>query len=604
MVAHPSDDRYKPMFGTTVRTPLFEVEVPVLAHHLADPEKGTGIAMICTFGDTTDVTWWRELNLPSRALIGFDGRMATETPEWITTDTGQAAYEQVAGLAPKQAQRKIVELLIESGEMLGEPRPITHPVKFYERGSRPLEIVATRQWYIRNGGRDDALREALLARGQELRWHPDYMYNRYQNWVGGLNGDWLISRQRYFGVPIPVWYRLDGEGTPLYDEILTPDHDQLPIDPSTNCPAGFTEDQRGKPGGFIGDPDVMDTWATSSLTPHIAGGWVDDPDLFARVFPMDMRPQAHDIIRTWLFGSVVRSHHEHGCLPWTDAAISGWILDPDRKKMSKSVGNVVTPLPLLEEWGTDAVRYWAASGRPGSDTAFDAGQMKIGRKLGTKLLNASKFVLGFGEPPEGASATTAIDRAMLARLAEVVDESTRALEEFDYARALERTESFFWWFCDDYVELVKGRAYGTQGDDAAHSARAALREALDIVLRLFAPFVPFVTEEVWSWWRAGSVHASRWPAGTDTAIGDVSLLDPVSEVLAAVRRSKTEAKLSQRAAVEELAVQGPRSVLDAIEACRTDLAEAGGIAEFSLSENGQLVTAVRLAPSTDARAAH
>ena len=430
---------------------------------------------------------------------------------------GRAAYAQIAGLAPKQAQRKIVEMLVESGEMLGEPRPITHPVKFYERGSRPLEIVATRQWYIRNGGRDDALRAALLERGEELIWHPAYMHNRYQNWVGGLNGDWLISRQRYFGVPIPLWYRLDDEGNPLYDEILTPDEAQLPIDPSTNLPSGFTEDQRGKPGGFIGDPDVMDTWATSSLTPHIAGGWVDDPDLFARVFPMDMRPQSHDIIRTWLFGSVVRSHHEHGCLPWSHAAISGWILDPERKKMSKSVGNVVTPLPLLEEYGTDAVRYWAASARPGVDTAFDDGQMKIGRKLGTKLLNASRFVLGFGEPPAGAAPTAALDLAMLARLADVIDEATRALDEFDYARALERTEAFFWWFCDDYVELVKGRAYGTQGDDAAHSARAALRQALDVVLRLFAPFIPFVTEEVWSWWHDGSVHASSWPAAARVA---------------------------------------------------------------------------------------
>jgi valyl-tRNA synthetase len=348
----------------------------------------------------------------------------------------------------------------------------------------------------------------------------------------------------------------------------------------------------------------MDTWATSSLTPHIAGGWVDDPDLFARVFPMDMRPQAHDIIRTWLFGSVVRSHHEHGCLPWSNAAISGWILDPDRKKMSKSKGNVVTPINLLEEYGTDAVRYWAASGRPGVDTAFDEGQMKIGRKLGTKLLNASKFVLGFGEPPADAAPTTPLDLAMLTRLADVVDEATRALDEFDYARALERTESFFWWFCDDYVELVKGRAYGSQGDDAAHSARAALRQALDIVLRLFAPFLPFVTEEVWSWWREGSVHASTWPSVGAAAVGDVALLEPVSEVLAAVRRSKTEAKLSQRAAVEELVVQAPRAVLEAIEACRADLAEAGGIADFTLSEAAQLTTSIRLALSTDAQGAH
>ncbi len=605
MVAHPDDARYKPLFGSTVRTPLFEVEVPVLAHHLADPDKGTGIAMICTFGDTTDVTWWRELNLPSRALIGFDGRMAIDTPPWITSTGGQAAYAHVAGLGPKQAQRKIVELLLESGEMLGEPRPINHPVKFYERGSRPLEIVATRQWYIRNGGRDEALRNALLERGEQLIWHPAYMHNRYQNWVGGLNGDWLISRQRFFGVPIPLWYRLDDDCNPVHDEILIPDGARLPIDPSVACPEGFTDDQRGKPGGFVGDPDVMDTWATSSLTPHIAGGWIDDPELFARVFPMDMRPQSHDIIRTWLFGSVVRSHLEHGCVPWTHATISGWILDPDRKKMSKSKGNVVTPINLLQEYGTDAVRYWAASGRPGVDTAVDEGQMKIGRKLGTKLLNATKFVLGFGEPPAGAVPSAPVDLAMLSRLAEVIDEATRAFDEFDYARALERTESFFWWFCDDYVELVKGRAYGTQGDDAAHGAQAALRQALEIIHRLFAPFLPFVTEEVWSWWRVGSVHRATWPDSQPLASGgDASQLLPVSEVLGAVRRAKTEAKLSQRAAVDELIVTGPRAALEAIEACRTDLAEAGGIAQFTLSEGEPLTTTVRLAPSTDTRVGH
>ena len=585
MVAHPDDARYQPLFGTTVLTPLFGVEVPVLAHHLADPEKGTGIAMICTFGDTTDVTWWRELNLPSRALIGFDGRFAAETPDWITDEAGRDVYAQLAGLSPKQAQKKIVELLQASGEMLGDARPISHPVKFYERGSRPLEIVATRQWYIRNGGRDAALRDALIERGDQVAWHPGYMRHRYDNWVGGLNGDWLISRQRFFGVPVPLWYRLDTEGNPLYADVLAPSEDRLPIDPSTDCPDGFTADQRGMAGGFIGDPDVMDTWATSSLTPHIAGEWETGTptpnDLFDRVFPYDMRPQGHDIIRTWLFSTVVRSHHEHGVAPWRHAALSGWILDPDRKKMSKSKGNVVTPIDLLEQYGTDAIRYWAASGRPGVDTALDEGQMKIGRKLGTKLLNASKFVLSFGEPPAGATATEAIDLAMQARLRSVVAEATAAFESFDYARALEATEQFFWWFCDDYVELVKSRAYGVHGPQGAASAQAALRAALHTILRLFAPSIPFVTDEVWSWWQQGSVHNQAWPSrdALGTA-GDATLLDPVCEVLAAIRRCKTEAKASQKAGVSLLVVHAPTELHAAIASAETDLRDAGSIAEL------------------------
>jgi valyl-tRNA synthetase len=604
MVAHPDDPRCQPLFGTTVRTPLFGVEVPVLAHHLADPEKGTGIAMICTFGDVTDVTWWRELNLPSRALIGFDGRMATETPEWITDTAGQEAYAQLAGLAPKQAQKKIVELLQASGEMLGDPRPISHPVKFYERGSRPLEIVATRQWYIRNGGRDADLRAALLQRGEELTWHPGYMQHRYDNWVGGLNGDWLISRQRYFGVPIPVWYGVDADGNPDHDTVLLPADDQLPVDPSTDCPPGYTPDQRGVPGGFVGDPDVMDTWATSSLTPQIAGDWAGASDLFDRVFPMDVRPQGHDIIRTWLFATMVRGHHEHGTPPWRHAALSGWILDPDRKKMSKSKGNTVTPMHLLEQYGTDAVRYWAACGRPGVDTAFDEGQMKIGRKLALKLLNVSKFVLGFGEPAEGAEPTVAIDRAMLARLGAVLDEATAAFDAFDYARALERTESFFWWFCDDYVELVKARAYGTQDDAGAQSARVALRLALSALTRAFAPVLPFVTDEVWRWWQRGSVHAATWPTaaelgGVAASADAAAMIDPVSEVLAQVRRAKTEAKFSQRAAIESLVVRGPAAARTAVEAALADLRDAGSIDSVVFEDAAQLGCAVTLAPPAE-----
>ncbi|MEU4835493.1 valine--tRNA ligase [Streptosporangium sp. NPDC023615] len=618
LVAHPDDERYRPLFGTTVRTPLFDVEVPVLAHHLAEPDKGSGIAMICTFGDVTDVVWWRELGLPTRPVVGWDGRLLPDAPEGVPA----GPYAELAGRTAHGARERIVELLRASGDLEGEPRPVRRPVKFYEKGDRPLEIVSTRQWYLRNGGREEALRDALLARGAELAWHPPHMRARYDGWVQGLAGDWLISRQRFFGVPIPVWYPLDAEGEPDHSAPITPPESALPVDPASDAPPGYTEDQRGKAGGFTADPDVMDTWATSSLTPQIAGGWERDPDLFDRVFPMDLRPQAHEIIRTWLFSTVARSHLERGTLPWSDVAISGWIIDPDRKKMSKSVGNVVTPSGLLEQYGSDAVRYWAAHGRPGTDTAFDTGQIKIGRRLAIKILNASRFVLGLGE--DGGEVTEPIDLSMLARLAEVVGEATEAMEGYDYTRALERTERFFWEFCDDYLELVKARAYdgarpgaaagdgagpggsGSGGDGAAsdgtasdgtgsggagsggasaaaRSAHAALREALDVMLRLFAPFLPFVTEEVWSWWREGSVHRAPWPEPALRG-GDPELLPAVAAVLGRVRKAKSDARLSMRAEVSRLTVTGAR--VDLVRQAQDDLCGAGVIDEFVLHPGG------------------
>ena len=555
LVAHPDDERYRPLFGRNVITPLFGVSVPVKPHPLADPDKGSGIAMICTFGDITDVTWWRELSLPVRAVILPNGAFrqvpwGAEGWESRNVPAAHAAYEPLINLSAVKARVKIVELLRQSADLIGEPKPITHPVKFYEKGDRPLEIITSRQWFIKTMD----FRDVLLARGRELQWHPDYMRHRYENWVNGLAGDWCISRQRFFGVPFPVWYPIRADGSRDYTRPIVPGESQLPIDPSTDVPDGYTADQRDRPGGFAGDPDVMDTWATSSLTPQIAAGWLEDPSLFGRVFPMDLRPQAHDIIRTWLFSTVLRSELEHHALPWAHAAISGFVVDPDRKKMSKSKGNVVTPLALLEEHGSDGVRYWAASGRSGTDTTFDPAQMKVGRRLAMKLLNAARFALMQAEPR--GPITEPLDRGTLTALAALINESTEQLEAYDYARVLERAETFFWAFCDDYLELVKSRRYGDFGPAGAASANSAMLVALSSLLRLFAPFLPFVTEEVWSWWQSGSIHRAPWPAPEDVLepIGgrDESALavrNATQAALADVRRIKSILKKPVKAVI-------------------------------------------------------
>lgn len=636
LVAHPDDTRYQPLFGSTVRTALFDVEVPVLSHPLADPEKGSGIAMICTFGDTADVTWWRELQLDVRPIVGHDGRILAEPPHGVATERALRAYGEIAGLRINQAREKVAELAAESGELIGEPKAISHAVKFFEKGDRPLEIVTTRQWYLRNGGREADLRQQLLERGAELHWVPPHMETRYENWVMGLTGDWLLSRQRFFGVPIPVWYEVNEDGSVDYDALLLPSESQLPVDPATDAPDGYAPDQRGKPGGFIGDPDVLDTWATSSLTPQIACGWEENPELFERTFPMSIRPQAHEIIRTWLFSTTVRSHLEHNSLPWENALISGWVLDPDRKKMSKSKGNVVVPIDLLERYGADAVRYWAASGRPGADTAFEEDQIKVGRRLAVKLLNASKFVLSFtgghGEANSGATSEDAsknpdisagnakdsainpathaasenspelepLDKALLARLTETIAAATEAFEAYDYARALERTETFFWDFTDNYLELVKHRAYGEHGETRANAAHQTLAITLSAVLRLFAPILPFVTEEIWSWWQEGSIHRANWPTAEELEVtaadGNPEAYEIASDVLAQIRKAKSQAKRRLNSEVELAKVHDTAARLDLLASVQSDVCDAGRIQELQTHNAPQFNVETTLAP--------
>jgi valyl-tRNA synthetase len=630
LVAHPDDERYSALVGSTATTPLFGVQVPILAHRLADPAKGTGLAMVCTFGDMTDVTWWRDLQLDTRPVIGKDGRLLPAPPAGITSAAGIAAYQRIAGQSAKAARQLVTDMLHEGDYMRGEPEPIRHAVKFYEYGHAPLEIITTRQWYIRNGSRSTDLADTLLAAGRQLQWHPEYMRTRYEHWLEGLTGDWLISRQRYRGVPIPVWYSLDAAGQIEEDRPILPAEADLPVDPAADTPPGYRPGQRGQPGGFTADPDVMDTWATSSLTPQIASGWPTDEDLIRRVFPMDLRPQAHEIIRTWLFYTVLRSHDEAGVLPWRHAAISGWILDPDRKKMSKSKGNAVTPMDLLREHGTDAVRYWATSARLGVDTAFDLAQIKVGRRLAIKILNAGRFVLSFEPAADAAAADTSaadqfavastaadqlasaaadpitepIDRALLRRLADVTERCTAALVAYDHATALEQAERFFWFFCDDYLELVKARAYGEHGQAAAASAVATLRTGLSVVLRLLAPFLPFVTEEVWSWWQDGSVHRVSWPDAVTlrkaAGPGDHIVLDAAAAAIGAIRKAKSQARVPMKNAIPLLILTAGQDRLDALAAACQDVQAAGHVAKIELRAAADGIEPVHDVVLTDA----
>ena len=590
VVVHPADERYADLVGATVRSPLFGVEVPVHAHALVDRDKGTGATMVCTFGDITDVAWWRDLSLPLRTIIGRDGRLAETQPAWLDADL-DAVWQEVAGRKAVGARNRIIEMLRDNGELVGEPTPTQHMVKFYEKGDHPLEVVTSRQWYIRNGSRDEDFKARMLQGAQDLDWYPDFMRTRLEHWIGGLNTDWLISRQRHFGVPFPVWYPLDDACEPDWSTPLTAPVDRLPVDPLADVPDGYTAEQRGRPGGFIGDPDVMDTWATSSLTPQINCGWLHDEDLFARTFPMDLRPQGPEIIRTWTFSTMLRSLLEFDTLPWAAVSINGWILDPDRKKMSKSKGNILRPAPLIDEFGADGLRYWACHAAQGVDTAIDRGQMKVGRRLALKLLNVTRFVsslLPDGTADDGG-ACTPLDLAMLDQLNQVALRAEADFERNDYRSALVGIEKFFWHWCDDYVELVKSRAYGDRDGAAVASAHAALAQALSILLRLLAPFVPFVAEEAWSWTHESSIHRQPWPGRNADAAG-VELRDAdadetriadafelATEVLRRIRRAKSEHHVGMRAPVTALTFFGTDGQLALFRAVAPDVCAAGSV---------------------------
>ena len=602
VAAHPDDERYALLFGKRAVTPLFHAPVPIVPDENADPGKGTGILMVCTFGDVADVEKWRELQVPAREVIGRDGRFKAapwgESPwESLDPDAAQRSHDKLAGLFVNQARRAIVDLLGDADALDGEPEKTRRMVKFYEKGDRPLEFVVSRQWFIRLFDK----KEALVEQGRKIAWHPPMFRKRYEDWVEGLNQDWNFSRQRFFGVPIPVWYAIDDDGKIDYSKIIAPALEDLPVDPSAETPKGFSEEQRDRPGGWAGDPDVFDTWATSSLTPFITTGWPEDLERHEALYPSDLRPQAHDIIRTWAFYTIARSMLEDGSIPWRNVAISGWILDPDRKKMSKSKGNTVVPTEALDEFGPDALRYWAASARLGVDRAIDENVFKEGRRLVTKLVNAARLIRGYGEGARGAgsagpqstrgvgSATHPLDRALLARLAALVEEVTARWDDWDHAGALALTEAWFWSdLCDNYLELSKARAYANDP-----SAVGVLSQALDVVLRLFAPVLPYATEEIYNSERGEpeSIHTSGWPTASELNGDDDGSFDVAVEVLTQVRKTKSEAKVSLRVPVENARVAGPTARLDLFKEVAQDVASTVNIKsyDFAVDESaGQL----------------
>jgi len=647
VLVHPDDERYASFVGKNAVTPLFEVPVPIMADPKANPEKGTGVVMVCTFGDQTDVEWWRAYSLPTRQIIGRDGHLmsmefvavdgapktshletledgrevvvslgAARTVPSLNPDAANAVYAEMQGKYTKQAQKRIIEIAEERGDILDRPAEnITHAVKFFEKGDRPLELVPTRQWYTKIMDKKDA----LIAQGQKIQWHPDYMAKRYAHWVEGLNQDWCLSRQRYFGVPIPVWYRIDEHGEVRYDQRLLPTADQLPIDPLSDTPAGFTEAQRNQPGGFTGDPDVLDTWATSSLSPQIASKWLLDKDRHQKLFPMDMRPQGHDIIRTWAFYTIVKAYLHEKEVPWHNVVLSGWILDPDRKKMSKSQGNVVTPEPLIDQFGADAVRYWAARARLGVDTSYDEQVFKVGKKLVTKLFNASKFVLQRIEGVDASLLTadkviTELDRAVIAELRPVIEKATKAFAEFDYAQALSLVEDYFWRvYCDNYVEMAKSRTYDETLTPERLSACATLRLTHRALVRLFAPFVPYITDEVWHWAYSedagmnGFVHKSPWPTLDEfsaiPAPKAANTYDATVAAADAVRKAKADANVSMAAPVQKAAFTVVPDAVTAVEATLDDIQRMLKIEAVTVSagevENAMVSVETVIVPPTE-----
>jgi valyl-tRNA synthetase len=552
---HPNDRRYSRLIGQTVSVPLFGQEVPILEDVKADPEKGSGAVMCCTFGDTSDVAWWHIHNLPLIETITQDGRLNDAAGEF-------------SGMKIGDVHNRIITNLQDHGFIL-KREPMNQSVRVHDRCDTPVEYLITNQWFIRILDH----KEELLAVGEKLNWFPKHMKYRYRSWVENLAWDWCISRQRFLGVPFPLWY------CQSCGEVVLADEDQLPIDPVESqpnqpCQCGSTL--------FTPERDVFDTWATSSMTPQIVGHWLSEPQLYTQIFPMSLRPQAHEIIRTWAFYTIVKSHYHFGLTPWKDVAISGWgIAGKGMGKISKSrEGDQPSPGDMIQQYSADAVRYWAASTSLGKDAIINEDKIQLGEKLVKKLWNVARFSARFLDgyrPPASRSSDepllsslllTPADRWILSRIQGLIRYTTLMFETYDYAAAKSETENFFWnELADNYLEMCKLRLY----DENSYKRGGAvftLYYLLLTVIKLFAPFFPHITEEIYQKFfiqsqSISSLHLTSWPSPEKRF--DDKTAEEIGESLiaiaTAVRRYKSEQNLALGSPIHQLQLMPHRDTL-------------------------------------------
>lgn len=553
---NPKDEKYSKLVGKKAIVPLFNNKVPIIADERVGIEKGTGAVMCCTFGDSTDLEWWKEYKLPTVSVINKFGKIKEGQP-----------YE---GLKINQAREKVIEDLNESG-LLVKQEKISHDVNVHERCGKPTELIPTTQWFV------DLMsnKQNFIDAGEKIKWHPEYMKQRYMDWVKNLKWDWNISRQRYFGVPIPVWYCKD------CGEVKLPEEYQLPVNPINDkpigkCTCGCKE--------FIPETDVLDTWATSSVTPQINTKWAEKGHEFNNLSPMSLRPNAHDIIRTWDFYSIVKSLYHTSEIPWKDIMISGHVLAGKNEKISKSKNNAQdSPESLIDTYSADAIRLWTASGKLGNDVVFSKDELKNGRRLINKLWNAGKFGASNLQDYEKEDnlELLPVDKWILSRMESTREEVIRYLEDYEVSLALNTLEQFFWTdLCDNYLEIIKDRINKPElhGENNRKSGQQALYNSLYGTVKMFAPFIPHVTEEIYQQFfkkyeKKESVHLTNWKEENigykDSKLE--SLGNDLLYVLSQIRKYKTENRLSYSALIEEVTIKGSKELIDFLRTAEKDI---------------------------------